>query len=215
VEDYSGHQAVADYDFEVLNDTLSGAPKLGPLPDLNINLPQTIADISAASAFDVNPVGRDLNFSWSLVQQPAGTGPVTLENKNTPLLTASGLRLGNYVFGVEIRNENGLSVSGTRSLIVLTDTLAGETRIYEDLEWEIIDPYFDPYARLVITDPSRFKYRTDDMVELRLWQDQTQTWSAPISDYFYHINDFQLFIIYDNLYADVQGKKTKLQVRFL
>ncbi len=213
VQDNKGHEAFADYDLEVLKDTLSGAPKLGPLADQFVNLPQTMAYVSAADVYDVNPVGRDLRFSWSLVQQPAGSGPLTLGDKTSPMFLVRGLALGTYEFAIQITNEYGLSVSGTRKLHVLKDSLAGTSRIYDNLQWEIIDDFWDPYARIIIHEPRLFKYRSREMIEVHFWDEALQNWSPPASNY--NVNDYELFLFIVPPFSSQISQKTKVQVKFL
>ena len=219
VQDNKGQEAVADYDVEVLEDTLNGPPKLGPLPDQFINLPQSFYYLSANGIYNINPIARDLSFKWSLVQQPPGTQPLQLGDTKSPLLFISGLEPGSYVFGIEVTNEIGLSAKGNMTLIVLKDSLQGTSRIYDGLDWVkksiLVDigEYYT-YVELDVYEPGIFNFRNESRLDVRLWDQSKQDWSLP-GEYRWNLKDNSVIIQSDKNIDSLAGKKARVQVRFL
>ena len=74
VEDSAKNNAVSQFPLLVIQDTLTGAPKISGLPDREINKPQDSIWLSSSSEYTVNPKDRKLFFTWKVLQQPAGSG---------------------------------------------------------------------------------------------------------------------------------------------
>ena len=71
ISDTLGNSAISKFTMEVKADTLSGPPRMNVLRDTVIFLPQSIITLNGSAAYAVNPVGRDMQFQWSTIQQPA------------------------------------------------------------------------------------------------------------------------------------------------
>jgi hypothetical protein len=219
VSDAGGHAAVSNYAIEVRKDTLTQGPKMVPLPDQLLYLPRTSFSLNAANAYTVNPVGRDLSFLWSLIQQPAGSGPLEFNDTAKPLVMVEGFMEGSYQFRLEITNEIGLSIADTMGVMVMKDTLTGKIKIYEDLVWKgkILWGDFDVYEyfnEIEIYEPLIFYGRTENTLDIKVWDEFRHDWSVP-GVYSWRVSGNSVFLVGRNYDQSLNGKKAKIQVKFL
>jgi hypothetical protein len=134
VRDLSYFNDSAVFNLVVYKDTLTGAPKLIPLPDQGAIFMKA-ARLSLGLAASLNLVGRPLKIHWYLIEQPVGTSQVTIPNETQLNTEALGLQPGIYTFGLGITNELSLTTVDTFNISVFTDTLTGTTKIYDNLIW--------------------------------------------------------------------------------
>lgn len=213
VSDLQGYASSSRFSMEVKKDTLKESPRLVPLLDRTIYLPQDSIILSAASAYSINPDNRKLTFLWDIIQQPSGSKEVELIN-DQPICLVTGLKEGFYRLGLSVTNEIGLSRSDTMELNVIKDSLAGTTRVYENLHWEKIQDYFF-YVRLTIYEPDIFKFRNYSNLEVRLWDDVNSEWFSPLEYSFWSIQNNILKIQFDSTDDPYETRVAKVQIRFL
>ena len=212
VEDSAKNYAVSSFSMEVKQDTLTGAPKVSGLPDRDIYKPQDSIRLWANAEYSVNPKDRKLFFVWNVIQQPPGSRSITFNNTETNPYV-SGFSEGVYRFQLNITNEAGLSAVDNMTLTVKRDTLAGTSKIYDNPSWVRTNFYFTK-IRTVISEPTIFRYRGSDNMEVRLWDKNQQAWGSPLSESLWSIQDNNLIIEFDDDETHPFDLNTKLMVSF-
>jgi hypothetical protein len=212
VEDSAKNNAISQFPMEVKQDTLTGAPKIAGLPNRQIYKPQDSIWLSPMSEYTVNPKERKLFFSWKVMRQPQGSATVVLNNTDS-YSYASRFSEGVYLFQLDIINELGLSATDYLTLTVNKDTLAGTSKIYDNPGWVRIVIY-SAQVRLVISEPTIFRYRTSDNMEVSLWDDNQQKWSV-LPDFMWTIQDNNLVIQIDDDVLHPFDLHTKVRISFL
>ena len=213
VRDTLGNKAVSNFAIEVKADSLQWPPKIIPIPDQVIYMPQNRVTLNGSGTYGVNPSGRSLMFKWSLIQQPAGSSPVLIESPTSSLTNVYGFSEGNYLFGFEVTNEIGLKNTDTLEVKVMPDTLPGSTKIYENLTWTLFDKGLDYVAVLKIYEPDIFTGRNLNNLEIRVWDEVKKDWMAS-NNFSWESDKNGLTIYYYYDPADYLGKKAKVWVKF-
>jgi hypothetical protein len=213
VRDTLGNQAMSNFAIEVKEDSLQWPPKIIPIPDQVIYLPQNSVTLNGNGIYSVNPLGRSLMFKWNLIQQPAGSSPVLIESLTSSLTNVYRFSEGSYLFGFEVTNELGLKNADTFQVKVMPDTLPGTIKIYENLTWTLLDNGWDYIAFLKIHEPDIFAGRNENNTEIMVWDERKNEWMA--SNDFGWEGDKGGLTIYNYFEpSDYLGKKTKVWVRF-
>jgi hypothetical protein len=213
VRDTLGNRAVSDFAIEVKADSLQWPPKIIPIPDQVIYIPQNSVTLNGSGTISVNPLGRSLFFKWNLIQQPAGNSAVLIESPASSITNVYGFSEGSYLFSFEVTNELGLKNADTIQVKVLPDTLPGSTKYYENLTWTLLDNGWDYLAILKIPEPDVFVGRNENNTEIRVWDERKNAWMS--SNDFAWAGDKDGLIIYNYFEpSDYLGKKAKVWVRF-
>jgi hypothetical protein len=213
VRDTLGNKAVSDFELVVKSDSLLGVPKIIPIPDQVIYLPQTSITLDGNRSISANPLGRSLAFKWFVIEHPAGNPAILIEHPASPLTNISGLFEGSYLFGLEITNELGLKNADTIQVNVMPDTLPGSIKIYENLTWTLWDNGWDYNAILKIYEPDIYASRNQNNTEVMVWDEEKKVWMAS-NDISWEGDKSGLTIYnYFDPY-DYIGKKAKVRVRF-
>jgi len=211
VFDKNGNEAFDDFPLEVRKDTLVGPPQIIPMPDGTINLPQDQIIISSTDHVIGNYYNRVFIFDWSVLQQPPGSQEVLLKNKSNASLLAEGLSLGSYSFRMEVTNELGLKASDTVDVLVRSDTLAGTTKVYENIDWLDISNAGTQYA-LIVQEPG-FIYRTRDMIEIRVWDPVKKEW-IDSDKYLWSLAYSEIRVTAYSFELQLEGVRTNVEVKF-
>jgi hypothetical protein len=212
VEDSAKNYSVSTFAMEVKSDTLSGAPKVSGLPSRMIYRPQDSIKLLASLEYLVNPKERKLFFLWKVIQKPAGASAL-ISNKTEAETEAEGFIEGDYRFQLQITNELGLSATDTMTLTVLKDTLAGTSKIYDNPAWVRTKSYWTE-INLVISEPTIFRYRGNNNMEVRFWDKNQQAWGSPLSENVWSIHDNSLIIQFDDDDTHPFDLTTKVMVSF-
>jgi hypothetical protein len=180
VTDTIGNSTVSLFNMIVKNDSLSGPPTMNVLRDTVISLPNPAITLNGSVAYSVNPPCRDLQFLWSLLQQPTGSPPIEIPNKTNPVTNIRGYIAGTYQFYLVVTNDLGLSTADTMEVTIAQDTSKTTSKIYENLPWKWQESEWGGFSYyLLINDPAAFINRNISNMEVQLWDDQRQNWSAP------------------------------------
>ena len=181
VTDNLGNQNISDYTLAVYPDTLTGPPVLPPMQNMVFMIPDPVLLISP-NVNEVNPVNRKLTFKWSLLEQPPGSPVVDIRSSNYSFSEVKGCIPGKYAFKFEVTNELQLSTSGIVQVTVMADSLAGTTRIYDNLVWREIpdDMGGSTILALDVHDPQiSFTFRNSLNTEISIWDYDMENWMAP------------------------------------
>ena len=182
ITDTLGNSAISKFTMEVKADTLSGPPRMNVLRDTVIFLPQSTITLNGADAYAVNPVGRDMQFQWSTIQQPAGSPPIQIVTPTNPVTNIKGYDTGRYIFRLDVKNELGLSAADTMEVYLKRESPNIYFKIYENLTWNLVfDDWGFYYYYITINDPGVFIDRNYSNMNVQLWDDERQIWSAPIN----------------------------------
>ena len=212
VRDTLGNKAVSNFAIEVKADSLQWPPKIVPIPDQVIYMPQNTVTLNGNGTYGVNPSGRSLMFKWSLIQQPAGSSPVLIESPTSSLTNVYGFSEGSYLFGFEVTNEIGLKNADTIQVKVMPDTLPGSTKIYENLTWTLLDNGWDYFAILKIPESNTFFGRNENNTAIMVWDERKKEW-MPSYYIEWEADNLGLTIYYRGTPADYLGKKAKVWVK--
>jgi hypothetical protein len=212
VKDNLGNSNQENYGMEVLKDTLLPVlPKAFAGSDQSVVLPKTFAVLNGYSSYDLNALGRYLGFYWTLLSQPPGSQPIELTKQTFYVASVGELKEGSYKFQLRVTNEFGLYADDTIGVTVLPDPLAGTTKVYENLEWEMLGDW-DSEIGIMIDGPAIFTYRNMTNMELRLWDETRQGWGDP--HVYWETSGDILRINSGSTNQQLIGKTTKAQVRF-
>ena len=216
VNDDLGNSASANFQVEVMKDTLKAVPPIiYPIPDVTINMPYNSVSLSASTSIYINPVGRPLFFKWTVIQQPAASDPPVISNSTSHTIKLSRLWSGTYLFELQLTNELGLSSKDTVEVKVIPDALSGTTRTYDDLPWIYTnDDEWGLNLYLNIDEPNTFADRNKDNTEVKVW-DRPVRHGCNLMKYIgsHMLNGMLIYkIVYP--FEPLIGTKTKVQIRF-
>ena len=213
VRDTLGNKAVSNFAIEVKADSLQWPPKIVPIPDQVIYMPQNTVTLNGNGVYSVNPLGRSLMFKWNLIQQPAGSSPILIESPSSSLTNIFGFSEGSYLFGFEVTNELGLKNADTIQVKVMLDTLPGSTKIYENLTWTLLDNGWDYFAILKIPESNTFFGRNENNTAIMVWDERKKEWMAS-NEFVWEADNSGLTIYYYFDPSDYLGKMAKVWVKF-
>jgi hypothetical protein len=217
VTDNLGNQNNSDYALVVYPDTLTGPPVLPPMQNMVFMIPEPVL-LFSSNVTEVNPADRKLRFKWTLLEQPPGSPVVDIRSPSFSFTEVKGCIPGKYTFKLELTNELELSTSGTVQVTLMADSLAGTTRIYDNLAWT---EYYDDIdgstiIALDVHDPQiSFAYRNSSNTEISIWDYDMENWMAPN---FMFWGGYQGgFFVYNNIKWPGIYPKTiaKVRVKFL
>ena len=214
VWDNMGNQAIAEYQLEVIQDTLQSAPKISPLPDIVLQFPQNTINLNGTDNYKVNPAGRELSFFWTVIETPANSATIVINQYESPNAYAQVTTPGHYRFSLELTNELGFTSADTIDVNVLADPLSGTERIYENLTWKVEDNGWGFYAQLFINEKDIFIYRNILNTSVSVWDEEKQDWVSPDRYEWYGGDDGLSIMVFDNP-GPFDGKKTRVKVKFL
>ena len=209
VKDNFGQQAISNYAMEVLQDTLSGSPKIVPAADLTLKLPTSLIIVDASLSAFANPANRKLQYQWSILQKPAGNKDPAITAASNSFTYITDLEQGQYQVLVKLTNELGLSSYDTVGINVIEATLI--TKTYE-APWVSVEDDFGLTLFLFIQDPANFAGRTPlnttvtilDVDSQQILDDKKFIWGIN-SDHFYsyYLEDLKL-----------EGKKARVTISY-
>ena len=214
VRDISAFNDSAVFNLTVYKDTLTGPPKLTPLPDLFVVFPKA-AKLALGTAASMNPIRRELKFYWHVIEQPFDSPPVTIANSIEPDTEATGLQVGTYSFGLSVTNDLRLTTVDTFNITVLADTLTGTTKVYDNLIWtDIPDDFAGTVPGIQLNLGSLFYYRNSSNMDLTLYDYTLNDWVSPIL-FTYAIMDSVVTIFPNNTtYTVSKGGKASAKISF-
>lgn len=221
VKDNFGNIHISSYQLEVLQDSLEGKIPIAKAgPDQQINAPMNNVMINASETYNFNPLGRSLNFKWTIIEKPLGINMASITNNTFSITHVNLLTVGNYKIQLEVKNDVGLSAYDTVEINVLPDPLKGTVRIFENELWERIQDDWSDYIAIVIYEGDLFINRTEDNMEVRVWDEEKKEWADSKKFVWYADESGRLFIYYPGIedigsYYKFAGTKTKVQVKFL
>jgi len=117
VRDMYAYYDSAVFGLTVYPDTLKGAPKLSPLPDITVTTAQTV-NVNAGPAISQNPINRELRYHWRIIEQPVGSPVLSILPDNAVATEIKGMIPGNYFFSLSVSNELQLSTIDTFKITV-------------------------------------------------------------------------------------------------
>ena len=117
VRDMYAYYDSAVFGLIVYPDTLKGAPKLSPLPDITVTTSQTV-NLDAGPATSLNPINRELRYKWRILDQPTGSPVLSILPDNAAITEIIGMLSGNYFFSLSVSNELQLSTIDTFKITV-------------------------------------------------------------------------------------------------
>lgn len=221
VKDNLGNIAELIYTLDVLEDTLLAKKPIAKAgPDQQIYVPRNQVQLDAYQSYYFNPIGRALFFKWTVIEKPAANSPVTISNNTITITNVNELTEGFYKIQLEVKNEIGLSAFDTIEIKVLPDRLKGTALVFENELWENLDGPFDYIVAIVIDDPDLFFNRSEDNMEVRIWDEEKKDWADPKKFEWTISEGGRLLIFYPYLddidtYYKMAGTKTRVQVKFL
>jgi len=214
VTDTAGNSNVSKFNMVVKPDSLSGPPRMNVLRDTIFYLPKASIALNGSIVYSVNPPGRDLQFKWSLIQQPAGSPPLEILSPTNPVTSIKGYDTGRYIFRLEAKNDLGLSAADTMEVYFKRETPANQVKIYENLGWIYVnDDWGNSYYYLRINDPGNFIDRTSTDMQVQVWDYDLQIWSAP-DKYEWYLNGEDLVVFYYGASEPGLGTAVRVKVTF-
>jgi hypothetical protein len=187
--------------------------------DLKISLPQDIVSLDGSETYKLNPDKEYLYYEWTLISEPPGPPLVSLNkvNPNQPVNSAYGLKEGKYLFRLNVHDLKGSKGSDSMEVFVGPDKFKGQTRIYEDSVWKILNWDGHPLLSIYIFNQELFPYRNEYNMEIKVWDEQKNDWYDNAAFGWVTTIHGDLWITYRGYYypSNWLGKKAKIQVRFL
>jgi len=204
VKDDFGHLVNAEFEMEVFQDTLTGAPKIVHIPDQTVAFPGTFILLGASLSYYANPSNRKLEFEWSILQKPAGNRDPTVTDKLNSSTYIRDLEPGNYQILLKITNEIGLSSYDTIRIKVKPAPVL-TTREYEGT-WVLLNDGWDASHLLIkISDPVNFAGQNEENITITVLNLETQK----VLDNVGWIFEDNVIYLY---YYDVKSAGTKAKV---
>ena len=209
VMDNFGQQAISNYAMEVLQDTLTGSPKIVPAADLTLKLPTSLIIVDASLSVLANPPNRKLVFQWSILQKPVENNEPIITTNSNSFTYITNLERGQYQVLLKITNEIGLSSYDTVGINVLEPTLI--TKVFE-ITWEDAYDDFTTVLYAKITDPGNFVGRNKQNTSLSVLNLENQE-LLDDKKYNWVVFDNALHLYY---YHDLTliGKKAKVTISY-
>jgi hypothetical protein len=212
--DAAGNKALAEYQMEVFQDSLQNPPKIVLLPDMVLQLPKNLLELDVSEIIKANPPGRALSFDWYVLASPANSTPVEFIQNGSADIYARIITPGQYRFELELTNELGLTSYDTINLSVLADPLSGMERTYDNLFWDVFDDGWGYSAKVFISVPNIFLDRTSYNTSVSVWNEEKQEWISPeLFGWNGNIQGLEIFL--NDYAAQMEGKKTRVKVKFL
>jgi hypothetical protein len=215
VWDAAGNVALSDFPLEVLQDTLHDAPKINPLSDIKLQLPQCTASLNGSQNYQVNPQGRVLFFHWSVIQVPVNSTPIKMSDTAGAVLNVILNAPGHYRFRLELSNDLHLSSADTIDIEVLPDALSGTERIYDNVSWKVEDDGWGGiYAGLFLSDPDIYQGRSSASYIISFWSEGKQQYIPAVNFAWSGGSTGLLIYTYENPYP-FAGLTARVKVKIL
>jgi len=200
------------FTMEVIPETLTSAPTISPLPDLDAQLPDNFVYFNALDYYRVNPTGRLLFFKWRIIEAPTTDYRPTLSQDSVSSTFAVVRAPGKYVIALDVTNEINLTTSDSFVVNVIADPLSGKEINIDNLLWKIADnDGWEPYSIINIKEKNTFRYRSRLNSILSVWDEENQKW---MDDKYLDWTGSQEGL-YISAYLDLDGKYTKIKLKYL
>jgi len=199
------------FTMEVIQETLTSAPTIAPLPDMDAQLPNNYVNINAQDNYRVNPPGRSLFFKWRIIEAPLDARPsISLDGVSN---TFAIVKIpGKYVIKLDVTNEINLTTSDSFVVNVLPDPLSGTEINIDNLIWKLSDDNdWGTYSNITIKEKNTYQYRSRLNATLSVWDEEKQKWMDD-SNIEWSGSPEGLYIAVP---MDLDGKKTKIKLKYL
>jgi hypothetical protein len=200
------------FTMEVIPETLTSAPVISPLPDMDAQLPDNYVKLNAQGNYLVTPAGRLLFFKWRIIEGPSTDYRPSLSQdsvSNTFLIVRAP---GKYVIKLDVTNEINLTTSDSFVVNVIPDPLSGTEVIIDNLLWKLEDDGdWGPFSVIRIKETNTYRFRSLLNSTLSVWDEENQKW---MDDHNFEWTGSQEGLLI-SAYLDLDGKKTKIKLKYL